>query len=305
MVSRNVCWTLNNWTEEEEAQLIISGPVKYICWGREEGEQEGTPHLQGYAEFCKPMRWAGIKKLGGPWARMHLEGRRGTQEQAIDYTRKDNNWVEVGQKALKGARTDLCRARATALEEGMRGVTLTCTHQAIRVAEKFLTYHEEPRDWLCDVHWIWGPSGAGKSKLARELTCDMDTYVKNDGTKWWEGYDAHEAVIIDDFRDSWWPVTEMLSLLDRYEKRVEYKGGTRQFKPRTIVITSVKPPAAHYTQTGEPVKQLLRRITRVTELCNEVGGGNTEAPPPVIPEEEWLTQLVESLLDLGVKPACP
>lgn len=304
MVSRNICWTLNNWTDADEAELlIIKPPIKYSSWGREVGDQ-GTPHLQGYTEFSKPMRFGGIKKLGGPWAKMHLEARRGTQDQAIAYTQKDGNAQEVGTKAQHGHRTDLDTARNLAASEGMRAVTLQCGSQGIRVAEKFLTYHEEPRDWMPDVIWLWGPSGSGKSRSARNICADLDCYVKNDGSKWWDGYDRHEAVIIDDFRESWWPLTEMLGLLDRYEKRVEIKGGWRQFVPRKIVITTILPPSAHYTLAGEDQEQLRRRIGSVTEFRNEVGGGNTEAPPPPVTlADNEFDEWIESLIDLGVKPA--
>jgi len=301
MVSRNICWTLNNWTEPEEEALLIIAPIKYICWGREIGD-EGTRHLQGYAEFSKPMRWAGIKKMGAPWDRMHLEARRGTQDEAIAYTGKDGLWKEIGTKAKAGNRSDLDRARVLASEEGMRAVTLQCSMQQIRVAEKFLTYHEEPRDWECRVEWIWGPSGAGKSRLARERTASEDTFVKNDSSKWWDGYDGHQTVILDDFRDSWWSLTETLSLLDRYEKRIEIKGGWRQFKPSRIIVTTVNPPECHYRGTGESQEQLLRRIADVTELRNEDGG--VILGPPVLTEDD-LKEVIDELngcVDLGVKP---
>ena len=62
----------------------------------------------------------------------------------------------------------------------------------------------------------------------------------------------------------------MLSLLDRYEKRVEIKGGWRQFKPKKIVITSIFPPESMYKGTGEDQRQLLRRISLTTEIVPDV-----------------------------------
>jgi len=266
MSARSWVYTINNYTLDE--QLATEGiPCRYHIYGLETGEN-GTPHMQGYIEFGKVYRFAGVKKL---LPRAHLEIRKGTRDEARAYCMKDNEYIEVGDWDLggQGRRTDLNNIRQIALEGGMRAVTTIAGIQGIRTAEKFLTYNEDPRDWKPEVHWLWGKTGVGKSRTARELTGDEDTYTKNDGTKWWEGYDGHENVIMDDFRDSWWSITETLSLLDRYEKRVEYKGDLRQFRPKKIVITSLFPPGEQYKNTGECINQLIRRIDHVTEIRND------------------------------------
>lgn len=302
MASRAYCFTLCNYTDEDRAHLArLPAPIRYICWGLE-FTAGGVPHLQGYMELSKPSRLAGVKKLGTGFDRMHLEVRRGTRVQARTYCRKGRQshaeWEELGEGGPnfgvdaefaehgdweaggQGVRPDLSHYRSMALTDGMRGVSATGNIQEIRVAEVFLTYHEEPRDWKPHVTWLWGPSGVGKSRQARVLLEHIDTYVKNGATKWWDGYDGHEGVIIDDFRDSWWCLTETLSLLDRYEKRVEVKGGFRQFKPKHVVVTSIHPPWEMYRLADEDAGQLLRRIDDVTKLRYEVGGGNTEPPLP-------------------------
>jgi len=97
-----------------------------------------------------------------------------------------------------------------------------------------------------------------------------DVYTKNTGTKWWDGYDGHEDVIIDDFRDSWWPLTYMLALLDRYEFLVENKGGHRQMRAKRIVVTSIFAPDTMYENTGECKIQLLRRVDHIIALVTDV-----------------------------------
>lgn len=261
MAGRNWCFTINNWSEEDVAE-IEKCDFKYCIYGKEIGK-EGTHHLQGYIEFTKVYKMGTIKKL---LTRAHLEQRKGTKEQARDYCKKENNFTELGEWGQQGKRTDLDKIRTIALEEGMRNVTSIGTMQQINVAKAFLTYNEEPRNWETEVIWLWGKTGTGKSRLAREI-CNMDDcFTKNENSKWWDGYDAHEYVIIDDFRDSWWSLTEMLSLLDRYEKKVEIKGGTRQFKPKKIIVTSCMSPANCYRNVGEEIQQLMRRVTEVTEV---------------------------------------
>lgn len=280
MALRNVCITLNNYTIDELAHLgKCDERIQYMILGHEVGES-GTRHLQGYVEFTKQIKFNTVKKIISE--RAHLEPRMGTAVQARDYCMKDGDYWEYGTMKKQGERKDLDNIRQLAAEEGMRTVTRRGNFQQIKVAEKYLTYNEEPRDWKPTVYWLWGPTGTGKSRKARELTEKMDTYTKNDGTKWWEGYDGQEAVIIDDFRPSWWSITEMLSLLDRYEKRVEYKGGTRQFKARMIVVTSALCPEECYKNTGEAIDQLLRRIDHIQCLVTDVTvtevGGNTSTP---------------------------
>ena len=201
---RCFCFTLNNYTNEEvEKCHELVNLCKYVVWGYEIGES-GTPHLQGYAELIKRTRFASIKKI---LERAHIETRRGTQKEAADYCKKDGDFVEFGKMKKQGERGDLNAAKQIALDDGMRGVARIVNNiQAIKVAEKFLEYNEPERDWKPTVVWIWGPTGSGKSRMARDITND-DVYTKNNGTKWWNGYDAHEDVIIDDFRDSWWPIT--------------------------------------------------------------------------------------------------
>lgn len=267
---RNYVFTLNNYTEEEVENLNNWTDYTYCIYGFETGTETGTKHLQGYIEFKNPIRITTLKNRNN---RIHWEVRKGTQEQAITYCKKEGNFKEFGAKKTQGSRTDLDKWRSNALEEGMKFVTSYGNYQQIKVCEQFLTYNEEPRDWKPIVIWLWGKTGTGKSRRARELT--TNAYTKSDGSKWWPGYDGHEDVILDDFRDSWWSITETLSLLDRYEKRVEFKGGYRQFKAKTIVITCCKPPDKCYLETGEAIQQLLRRIDTISCVTDvtEVGKG--------------------------------
>lgn len=271
---RNVCFTLNNYSDAEVDALYEWQKVActYCVYGYECGIG-GTHHLQGYAELKTRTRLSTLKKQ---LPRAHLEERRGTQKQAVDYCIKDGMYDEYGILRIQGARNDLDKCRLMAAESGMKAVTASCNLQQIRVAEKYLTYNEESRDWKPQVTWIWGKTGTGKSKAARDCVSD-DVYTKNTGTKWWDGYDAHHDCIIDDFRPSWWDLTYFLALLDRYEFQVEVKGGMRQFRAHNIIVTSAFAPEDCYKGTGECIQQLLRRVDRVIHLENAV---------PEVPEVE-------------------
>lgn len=235
---------------------------EYLIVGREIGEN-GTPHIQGYGELKKQTRWNTIKAL---LSRAHIESRRGTQEEAIKYSKKDDDFKEFGTPRKQGSRGDLDAVRQQAASEGMRSVTATRNLQQINVASKFLTFNEEPRRDASVVVWIWGPSGAGKTKLAYDRVGE-DVYVKNTPNKWFDGYDAHKDVIIDDLKPKMMKTEEILAILDRYEVRVECKGGSRQFLASRIFVTSIYSPAEFWElQTIEPFRQLERRISEVVHL---------------------------------------
>jgi len=63
------------------------------------------------------------------------------------------------------------------------------------------------------------------------------------------------------------PFGMMLALLDRYQCKVQYKGGMAQFRATKIILTSPKHPQDWYQDDGhDKVDQLIRRITRITHV---------------------------------------
>ena len=112
--------------------------------------------------------------------------------------------------------------------------------------------------------------------------------------KWWEGYDAHPNVLIDDFRKDFCTFHELLRILDRYPYRIEVKGTSRQLLAKRIIITCPYHPEIIY-DTREDIGQLLRRITKIVYIGPEkgndskvddskVGGNNRPRRHPRIPK---------------------
>jgi len=73
---RNICFTLNNYSEEDYKNLLNHEKFKYVIIGIEIGEG-GTPHLQGYAELTVQMRFNRVKRE--IHNQIHFEGGRGTE----------------------------------------------------------------------------------------------------------------------------------------------------------------------------------------------------------------------------------
>lgn len=83
--------------------------VKFMTWQTERCPTTLRVHWQGYVEFSKAMRVAGAKKLHPLFASAHFEKRRGSQQQAIDYCRKEETRIDgpwtLGVPAQQGKDT--------------------------------------------------------------------------------------------------------------------------------------------------------------------------------------------------------
>lgn len=263
MGSRSYCFTLNN-PEFNTNELPTIQHERFIIWQLEKGEN-GTRHIQGYIELSKPQRISALKA----WLpRAHFETRKGSREQARDYSRKEDTRIEGPfergdfRAGGTGRRTDLLEVKEK-IDNGMSEENLSQEHfetwlryyKGLREYKKLRT---KPRNWETNVYVYWGDSGTGKSKRAFE-EAGPDAYVKPPGI-YWDGYDNHEHVIIDDFQGCDMPLTMLKHILDRNRMYVPFKGGFYNFVARKIWITSNFAPANWYND-GKDTTPILRRIT--------------------------------------------
>ena len=294
-MAKRWCFTLNNYTanETDDISTKLVEICKYLIAGREVGES-GTPHIQGFCVLKKPSRMSAIKRI---IPRAHIEKCRGSVEQNVEYCKKGGSFDEWGTiRTNQGQRNDLDAVKDLARRRGMRLVVTQCNYQQIRVAEKYLTWCEDERNahWSeMDVQWAWGPTGSGKTEWVREQTKDLDAFWMVPG-KWWDGYDNHAVVVLDDFRGSWWKLSYMLRLLQPSPFRVEIKGAHRQMRAVRFLITSVMHPREVYSMQvddpeKDPIEQLLRRINNIIHF----GSLGAAPPPPVIEPPETRVDVEE------------
>lgn len=259
--SRNWSFTINNYTDEILENLKeISMVSTYLIYGKEVAPTTLTKHLQGFIYFQDAKSFAKIKKLLPEGA--HIEISKGTAQQNKIYCSKENNITEYGVIPEQGKRNDIKLIKDEIVSgKGMRDIIeIASNYQTLRTAELLLKYVETKRNWKPEVIWVYGASGTGKTRMVYEKMPNL--YRKTNSTgKWWDGYDAHEDILIDDVKDS---SKEMyiflLEILDRYDCRVECKGGTRQILAKRIMITSIKSPEELYYHLDPEIKELKRRI---------------------------------------------
>lgn len=269
--SRSYCFTSFLDHAHYQARGCEGDGVVYICWGEEVSPTTGRKHLQGFVQFAESVSLKTAKRRLEDDG-LHLEQRRGSVKSAIEYCEKDGVFHEFGERPKQGKRSDIESVRELIAEgKGMRAIIDSgVSYQGLRYGEKVLTYTEPPRDWVTEVLWYWGKTGTGKSRAASAEATERygvdQTWWSAGGLKWFDGYDGHQAMIIDDFRSEMAKLPFMLRLLDRHGMRIEFKGGYRQLRAKTIWITCPRPPQDCYEDAGEDIDQLLRRVTTIKEF---------------------------------------
>lgn len=271
--SRNFCFTLNNPTDEE-FEALLAYKSNYTVIGKEKGEQNGTPHLQGYIEFASAKR---ITTLHKAFPRVHWEVRRGTAAQAAAYCKKDGDYYEQGTPTQQGKRTDLEDLARAALSgtdlleiAHANPAAVMQYHKGLQFLRN-LTIRPRNRDTPPTVVWRYGKTGVGKTRFVFE---HHETVYIKDGTQWWDGYEQQEAICIDDF-DGKWPFRDLLRLLDRYPYRGQVKGGYVDINSPYIYITCEFSPESVF-HVDEELAQILRRITQVVHV--RILEDNMESP---------------------------
>lgn len=203
--SRNWHFTINNYHEDEDAELA-SWPCKYMIYGREVGEKCGTPHFQGFIVFKDAKSLGGVKKLHKT---AHWEVMTGTVEQGIKYCSKGDAIIERGERPLsqkekgdssKRKYEEICNlAEIGELDK----IKEEYPSEYIRHYSTLHQIHEDKKAKLelpltkkkCGV-WIYGPSNGGKSTLAQSVYSNH--YVKDHDNNMWPHYKGEPVIIVDD-----------------------------------------------------------------------------------------------------------
>jgi hypothetical protein len=227
-------------------------------------------HAQVYVEFDDAVRIGTVIKLH----RGHWEARKGSRDAARDYCRKQDtrlddgaagpfeygDWVEKAQ----GKRSDLSACKAI-LDEGGTLEDIAREHFStfVRYERGLRSYQlliADRRKHKSEVYLFFGPPGTGKTVFAIECAGDDNFYIKTTG-KWWDGYNGQSDVILDEFRGNL-PYQTLLQILDASPIVVETKGGSLNFNPVNIFITTNRHPKDWYSPdvVGNDLGALMRRI---------------------------------------------
>ncbi|AJP36354.1 replication-associated protein [Avon-Heathcote Estuary associated circular virus 5] len=297
---KNVCFTLNNPGEDPIPFDVEK--MHYLVYQREVGAN-GTEHYQGYCELINQTRFNAVKALLGGGS-VHIERRKGSAQEAAAYCKKDDTRApgasiqEFGEMhaCTPGKRNDLKAfvddvrsgtKRKRDLVEDHAGVlarypkfyeTLTLMARPVRTEELQVILHI-------------GPTGLGKTRTVMDLyAADPGLYVTplSNGTPWYDHYDGHHTVLLDDFsgRSSHMSLVTLLRLLDRYPVMVPTKGAHTWWCPNTIYVTTNILPSLWYEwgTRGEHYRALARRFTKVVLFYEKL---HADDPGMVEQDANW------------------
>jgi len=255
---RHRAWvfTINNYTDEDtDAVYALSQEASYVSVGDELGKL-GTPHYQGFVHFTTLKAMSQVKELL-PRAWLAPKSKLSTFKQAIDYTQKDNDFYEHGARPLDPpAKGELEKHRAArnlaAVMEGrLDDVDADILVSQLRNYEYAARRLKTARggaavalDGVLKNMWVHGDAGVGKDMFVNALA--PNAYVKEPDSKWWDGYDGADDVVIRDLGPDHDPrVVKVWA--DRYPFQAEVKGSTLgMIRPKRVIVTSNYSPADLY-----------------------------------------------------------
>lgn len=266
--ARGWVFTLNNYTQEDVAHIHDIHGYRYLTYGKEVGEAN-TPHLQGYIHYNTVKSFAQVKR---DLLRCHIEERRGSLEQAIDYCHKDGEFVELGERPLsKKEKGD--KGGEAYKQKWKKLLALAESGELDKIKEiapaeyvlhfpKFKSlrdYQSTIIDGALGHEWWYGPTGTGKSRTVWEL---FPNHYQKELNKWWCGYNGEDVVVIEE----WCPKNECTGShlkiwADRYPFTAQIKGGSLQkIRPKKIIVLSNYTIDQCFTNV-EDLLPLKRRFT--------------------------------------------
>lgn len=312
------CFTLNN-PSEEDILLPQSWDIDsyvYLVYQLEQGES-GTPHLQGYVNFGKQVRFNGVRDMFSPDNYPHLETAKGTAKQNMFYCTKEEGRLEgpweFGVMPEQGKRSDLLSVKGL-LDDNVSLIDIARDKEELfgtvirnqRALNWYSMHQQVQRNWPMEVVVLYGSTGTGKSRSAMERWPGAYWKPRNtNNSNYWDGYNGESTIIVDEFY-GWFTWDFLLKLTDRYPLLLDVRYGAVHCSARTIVFTSNKHPKDWYTRPSYPWDEsnpLKRRITSLDELTTAAldsacrGQASLDRDPPERDQQVAIDLTLEELED--------
>ena len=222
---RRIFLTWNNWqedfnTKEEVFEYFKSLPhMKAFVIGFEVGEQ-GTQHIQGVFQFSRQKTFETLRKY---FKNNHIEKIHDLKS-AIEYCKKDNDFMEFGEITKQGQRTDI-EEFTKAIIEGYSDMELLnefpsqsqrFLHNIDRIRQMALAeYYQKNLRYNLKVIFISGDAGVGKTRYVYERHNIADIYRVCNYENPFDNYKGQKILVLDEYNNQL-PIQLLLNILDIY-----------------------------------------------------------------------------------------
>ncbi len=301
--SQDWCWTAFTSFEDAVAlqESLLNEEVSVFSVFQLEKAATGNEHVQGFTQFKARKRFETVRRLLGG---IHVECRRGTVEEAIEYCRKDDTAVqpfrrrEFGVPEMRdtqGRRNDL--GRVVDLLRGGTGIVGVAQNPETDIT--FIRYHAGIERWwnvfntpalpgTRAVYVFYGPPGAGKTSEAENIAESRGNPIywleePDSGPAWWTGYDGQRTVIIDEFADGWLGFNLLMRICnpEPIPVQVRIHRDYTPFVADCIILTTNIPPWEWYPKLDRRADRIGGLKRRITEIFTVLPGDDDV--PIVIP----------------------
>ncbi len=222
---RRVFLTWNNWQEDFEKKEDVFNyfktlpHVKAFILGFEVGEQ-GTPHIQAVIQFKQPKTFDTLRKY---FKNNHIE-RIHDMKSAVEYCKKDGDFIEYGKLTSQGQRTDI-EEFTQAIIDGYSDIELLIEFPA--QTQRYLNNIDRIRQMVLNEHYsnnlrynlkaifISGNPGVGKTRYIYERHNMKDIYRVCNYENPFDNYKSQKILVLDEYNNQL-PIQLLLNLLDIY-----------------------------------------------------------------------------------------
>jgi len=270
-----------NFTQES---FFHRDPVVYSICSFEVCPDTKSIHFHAGVYTSSLLSFAKAREL---WPKCNVQKLQGSWEQVEKYlTKLKSKGINThlfgpfiqGTQPAQGKRTDLQGVKEL-LDGGATDLEVAQNYfgSFIRYNKGFQAYRRllvpQQRTWKTEVFYFYGPPGTGKTREVYEREGYEKVYSKpkdtQNGGPWFDGYDQHEVILLDDFYGGL-PWGFLLNLLDAYPLLANTKGGMVSIVPKRIYITSnVEVDELSYNKDLTPLKRRIENITKFTRFGDE------------------------------------
>lgn len=260
--SRKWLITLNNpeehgFTKEALIEICKSLQPHYFCLCYETGAQ-GTSHVHLYTLFHNPRSFSAISKAFHSVA--HLDIARGSSEENRNYIRKEGKWAETEKHETNHIETFYESGECPEEKQGKRNDCIDLVnmikdgltdYEIIEKDNKFMNRLENIRKTrnvfrdkqFCNtfrdvkVSYIYGLSRTGKTSYVLNTYGYENVYRVTDYMHPFDGYDAQDVILFDEFRSSLL-IADMLKYLEGYPIKLPCRYENKQACYTKVFIVS-------------------------------------------------------------------